>query len=353
MADLARFIVPALLLAAGCLAALGAAQPDEGSRTVDVAADEAGVAIHLEPEDGGDREPVTIGFSTRNATVTVEHEPLRGGLEILLDSLVEFEDENGNGVFDPTEPVASAWRISQAGGQGGPNGSVDWDPPRVTNVTHEGIEGKRATMQAEIGDEGAFEVRLEAYGERVTVDNTTVRPTGVAVDLVYRYPFQANQTDLALLLTTRAAEDQGISTEHEAMDETMTGVVTTYVDDPMATSLLMGWGTNASVDGERRPVETFEQPDRSERGGDPSTPQEEQRRRSEYNGIRPDRPEGQNVTIDQFTLSYERGQRIVHDGKAEVTSSTIEGTGNGIGTLPTGLVLLVVALSGFVRTRAG
>lgn len=351
-----------LLLAAGTFVITAGGQDagheregaQEASRTVDVETGGQEARIDLRPADDAGEDLISVGFSSRNGTLEVRHRPQgdpggESSLQVILDSWVEYRDENGNGTFDRTEPVASTWRIAQDGRDA--NGSVEWASPNVTNTSRDGAEGQRVVSAATLGDEGRFEVRLQAFGEPVETRNTTLDPTGVAVSLLLEYPYEANGTDLALLVTARTAEEAEIGTAHGGFTDAEEGVVVTRRHGEQATSLLAGWRTSAIVDGQRRPVETFEQPDVSEARDDRSSPEEEQRRRAQYDGERRAARGGENVTIDQFTLSYERGDRVFHEGKAEVTTASIEGGENGAPALPLAVALAAIATSGWLRQR--
>lgn len=352
------FLVTLLLLVAGFAITVGGQDAghegasQETSRTVEVETGEEGARIHLRPADGAGGDLVSVDFSSRSGTLEIRQEPqgepgAEHRLEMVFDSLVEYQDENGNGTFDRTEPVASTWRIAQAGREA--NGSVDWASTKVTNTSLDGADGRRVVSSASLGDEGRFEVRLRAFGEPIETRNTTLEPTGVAVGFIVGYPYEANGTDLALLLTARAGEQAEIGTEHRALTGSEEGVVVTRREGEQATSLLMAWRTSAIVDGQRRPVETLQQPDVSEARDDPSSPQQEQRRRAQYDGDGSAAWGGENVTIDQFTLSYERGDRILHEGRAEVTTSPIAGEENGAPALPLALALAAIATGGWLR----
>lgn len=355
-----RRLVVGLVLAAAVALAIPVGAQDGGqegeasqdaSRTVDVETSEEAARIHLRPANGSGEAPVTIGFSTQNGTLEIRHgeADAENLLAVVLDSFVEYRDENGNETFERTEPIASTWSIAQAAREG--NDSVEWAPPTVTNASLGGGEGRAVIFSASLGDEGRFELRLRASGEEIQAQNTTLEPTGAAVDFLIEYPYEANGTDLALLLTTRTREEAEIATEHRVMADNEQGVVVTHREGERTANLLMAWRTSAIVDGQRRPVVTVEQRDVSQAREDPSSRPRQESPRGEYDGEGSPAAGGENVTIDQFTLSYERGEEIFHEGRAEVTTSAIEEE-NGAPVLPVAVALAAVATGGWLRRRA-
>lgn len=362
-----RKLVPVLvgvLLAAGTSALLVAGQqgsggaPDEVERTVDVRTGQGGVEIHLDRKDRASQDPVTVGFSTRNATLDVVYQGEREGethrLEVKLETLLEYRDSNGNGSFDSGEPVPSAWGVGREDGgqEQEDNGSVTWGSASVRNLTRHGHDGQRVLLPARIGETGSFELRMQAFGEGTEVQNTTLKPTGVQIDLVVDYPFEANETDLAMLVTVHAAEGVEIGSQHRAFGEDEEGIVVTRRGERQAANLLFAWRENATVDGRPLPVEKTVIP--AERAGQAgvTSPQEEQRRRSQYNGNGTSVDAGENVSVSQFGLSYERGDRIVHRAKAEVAIASIDDA-NAAPALSVGLALAALAAAGVLHRRTG
>lgn len=296
-----------LLLATAFVPTPVAGQDDgeaERDRRVEVSSGEERVEISLLPRgDGGEDEPVNVRFATGNATLTLAHGSGAPALELQLrmGPLVEFEDQNGNGSYDPGEPLASAWALAgEAEDDEDVNGTARWGAPIVTNATRGEDAGRRVTVPAELGEGASINLGLTAFGSHAQLPNTTLTPTGAKLDLaIAGYPYQGNNTMLALLVQAEASEAREINRQHESFARVEQGVVVTPEGEPAA--LMIAWRDTARVDGQLRPVTTSEMDPGAE-----DTP-----------GVY--QPEvDPNVTQRQLALGYDRGNRIVHDFRTDV-----------------------------------
>lgn len=319
--------------------------PDDegGERRVGVDVDGDAVVVSLVPLEGESGDLVEVLFTSSDATLTVAHSSgqRRPALETRLGPLIEYEDEDGNGSFDPGEPIVSAWALEGESDDGDDvNGSVDWGDAKVTNVTRSGNEGKRVVIQGDLGEDGQATLRFEAFGEHAAVANGTLTPTGAAVDLMIEsFPFQRNGTGLAMLLTSEASGDREVNRQHGTFDEAEESVVITPTDEG-AEGLLIAWQDNATVDGVSAPVTTTDVQEGVEGTPRETGPDDEQ----------PDVPGDPNVTEVELALSYPRGDVVVHQLRTDVIASSAEASDETPGPAAS-LVLLAIALAGLAVQR--
>lgn len=329
-----------LLLAPALAAPPSGAQADRGEREpdrrVDVSSEDRRVEVSLlPPEEASDEaEPVHVRWATANATLRLVHgtgaEQL--GLEIRLGPLVEFEDENGNGTFDPGEPIASVWALAgNAEDDEDVNGTASWSDAVVANATRGGKQGKRVTVPAALGEGASLRLRLEALGQHAQLPNTTLTPTGAKLDLeIESFPYQRNASQLALFVAAEASQAREVNRQHSSFTQAEEGVVVTPEGTPAA--LMIAWRDTARVDGRALPVATSEMAP-----GVEDTPSVGQPERDA------------NVTERQFALGYARGTVIEHDLRTDV--ATASATQNGAPGPPLAALLAALAAAGTLRRR--
>lgn len=250
-------------------------------------------------------------------------------LEAQFQALAEYRDANGNGRFDPGEPIVSVWMLSTDGGDepegaGEPNGTVEWQTPSVSDVTIGNLTGKKITAPARLGPSGLFELRFFVFGDFVNLENSTLKPTSVKIDIEIRdYPFADNDTALALFLKTKAKTEVEVEHDHEELEDDEVGVAASSTLGGEPVSLVFTWKDSSTVDGVTKPVATTTLRSKTE------TEQDEN--------------ELESKQTDEFALSYARGAVIVHDPEAFVS---IESARAGIPgwTLGATLVALVASL---------
>lgn len=319
---------------------------DEDKRKVEVSTDEDGIEIKLERESAAQEDKIEMSFDFEDAEFEVKFEAEVGDnetemkLEAQFQAVAEYRDANGNGRFDSGEPIVSFWMLSTDGGDepegaGEPAGTVDWQTPSVSDATVGNLTGKKITAPARLGPNGTFELRFFVFGDFVDLANSSLKPTSVKIDIEIRnYPFEANDTALALFLKTKAKTEVEVEHDHEDLEDDEVGVAASSTLGGEPVSLVFAWKDSATVDGAPMPVATTTLRSKTE------TEQDEGKLESKK--------------TDEFALSYARGAVIIHDPEAFVS---IEPARAGIPgwTLGATLVALVASLVlvGRLRRRAG
>jgi hypothetical protein len=212
-----------------------------------------------------------------------------------LERVVEYEDANDNGVYDEeTENVSSAYAVDE---------DMNWTVGPVEDVTAANRTGKTITATGTLGDaNGTMRVVLYAYGDFAEVNGSQLRPTEVKIDFAWsNYPWQGNDTRLALDLETEATTESEVEEAGNAVNATA-GDVSAYFE----------WADVATVDGETTSVESqvLESESSSETESDE------------------DGTESETSLERELQLNYAQGDEIVHDPVMGVQSADT-GTANG------------------------
>lgn len=334
-------VLTGLLLLAPALAtpsSMAQTDRDEGEpdRRVEVTGEDERVEVSLLPseEASGEAEPVHVRWAEANATLRLVHGsgPEQLGLQLRLGPLVEFEDENGNGTYDPGEAIASVWALAgDAEDDEDVNGTANWSDATVANATRGGEPGRRVVVPAELGEGASLRLRLEAFGRHAQLPNTTLTPTGAKIDLaIESFPYQRNASQLALFVAAEASQAREVNRQHSSFTQAEEGVVVTPEATPSA--LMIAWRDTARVDGRALPVATSEMDP-----GVEDTPSVGQPERDA------------NVTERQFALGYARGNVIEHDLRTDV--ATASATQNGTPGPPLAAALAALAAAGALLRR--
>lgn len=284
---------------------------DDVERKVEVDGHKA--SVELKREDNATEDKVELTLDTEDAALEVKFEAEEGDaeterkLEATFHVLLEYEDANANGAFDAGEPVASAWLLSDDADADdvdaledlAPNGTVAWDLPVVTDVaSNDGTPGKQISANATFGPDGnaTFGLDMRVYGDFALEDDFTLEPTEAKIDIrVDGYPFERNDTALALMLTTEAKTE--LDEDHDDIDRDQTGVVASDTLGDRVVNLTFTWSDNATVDGASTAVHTtlLEFKEETETEMD-----------AEGNAT-------ESKVEKTFALSYARGDAVVHD----------------------------------------
>lgn len=321
----------------------GASDPDDIERTVEVRSSAQGVTMELQREDEPDVDPIEVRFDPPNATLHLVYGGGEGtSLSVAFEALVEYVDDNENDTYDFGEPIVSATPLLTAEDEGNRSEAnrTQWAAPIVTNTTTEGADGQRVLAPAQIAGNGSFAVEMRAFGERVRMQNTTMGPTSVHVGLaIESYPFQRDDTGLALFLAVQMDADQ-TGQQHRARGENERGFVTAGETGDRSVNVLFAWSTRASVDGQTSTVRTTQMAIEAQ---DDEEDQTEENRRQTSDDERQDRPwqiDAQQDITERYVLSYTRGERIDHSAEGEVALASVEGNGT-----PTGPALACAAIA--------
>lgn len=278
---------------------------DEQRRAVAVRADDERIEIELKRQQNGTEDKVEVSFDFEDAEFETKFESedavseLELKLEATFQALIEYRDSNSNGRYDPGEELVSAWALGDDDDLDdldvSPDGRISWGVPSTQQVTADGQTGHRITAPAELAD-GRFELVFTVFGDFAQIDQATLRPTSVKVDiLIEDYPYQEGNTALALILETKSSTEFEHERDHEDMDDDEQGVAATALAGELDVTLAFVWKDHANVDGTQRPV---------------GTTLLESKQETEA---------GERQLKERFALSYERGQQIVHDPETWVS----------------------------------
>lgn len=315
---------------------------DEDERKVKVEVGDDGARIKLERETAASEDKIEAKFEFDDAEFEIKYESEAGDaetqmkLQAQLLRLAEFRDADGDGAYDTNETIVSAWAFSgeaddEEDDGASEDGTVDWLTPTVTDVTVDNQTGKQIRAPARLGS-GSFELVMWTFGDFVDLENSTLKPTSVKIDIVIRdYPYEANDTALALFLRTESKSEFEVEHDHEEMEADEEGVAasSTVAGEPV--SLVFTWKESALVDGVEQPVRTTTLSSKTE------TDQEDGGSESERK--------------ETFALSYARGTDIVHDPEAYVALAASTAGGVPGWTAPLALAGVAVALVAYAVGR--
>ncbi len=318
------------VLVLGALA-LGAAANSDDRRLVRVEHDDQSIEIELKRQQNGTEDKVVVSFDIEDAEFETKYEieGRAGEQEIKLEAtflaLAEYRDGNGNGRYDPGESLISSWALgddSDAELDAEIQGAIRWSTPTATPVQVGEQSGQSITVVGQLGG-GQVTLTFTVFGDFVEVGAASLMPTSVKVDiLIEDYPFEDDDTALALLLETKSSTEFEHARQHRDMDSDEDGVAATTTAGDVEITLAFVWKDHADVDGATRPVgTTLLKSEESVEGGE-----REQK--------------------ETFALSYGRGQRILHDPEAYVVTGTSAGQATpGPGIAPALLVVLAIVVA--------
>lgn len=212
---------------------------------------------------------IELNTESKTETAATEQEN-ESEYKVRFLSLVEFVDENGNGVYDDGENV-SAYDLSEATYE-----DISYNTQTVDGITIHVVE---ATTTDEV-----FTIRLHAVGDFTNIDGEQVAPTETKIDLeMHDYNFSEENSELALQTETESET----KTEVEQEDSDEETVVRS--SDSSGNSIFFSWKNTAQVDGETTPVRSTD---------------------IESNG-----------NEQEFYLIYDQGSSIIHDPKIGIESA--------------------------------
>ena len=229
-------------------------------------------------------------------------------LEVKLQSLIEFLDENANGAYDEGEEILSNYRIGDGDdGLGGveETGAIEWDAPSLADINVDGNSGKKMEARGSFGPDGnaTFGLDIMVFGDFTMLNGSQLMPTDVKIDfLILDYPYTSNDSLVGLMMKTKTKQEQ--ERDHEDIDADEEGVVAASTTEANSVALAFTWKGSATVDGVDLPVMTTVLSSESE------TEQDE----FEFK--------------QRFVLSYARGDEIIHDPVAGVAYASNEVAGS-------------------------
>lgn len=310
---------------------------DEGGeserRRIEVETDDEGVSFELERETRATEDKIEAGFDFEDATFEVEYEAEEGGnetelsLEVQFQTLVEYRDTDGDGRYSPGDEVVSAYALGDESEDFDVDGRATWQTPTVSDIAQDNKTGKRIDAPAAIGN-GTFGLRFYVFGDFVDLGDASLEPTSIKVDIIIEdYPYQADDTALALILETESKSE--FERDHDDLDDDEDGVAAGARSGTRNVSLVFSWKTFADVDGVSTDVHT-------------TTLGSKQEMESDEDG-------SERKVEGLFALSYARGDRIVHDPESRLSIQS--GTGATVDVPAPGMLLAVGVLAAVAVAR--
>lgn len=237
-----------------------------GEHEVEVEASDEEATIHLKRETEDYESKIEVKFDTEKATLELKFEEEVGNseteseIDVELQQVVEYNDSNQNGIFDPSEEVLEAWNLfsdaypldSEIAAK-----SSTWQDISATGITKNGINGWQISATALLGVDGAsFTIDLFVFGQFTPIEGGNLSPTDVKIDFgFYNIPAQSNESAIALLFELESKQEcESIDDE----DEEEYGYGASFNDGDVASMLSFMWLDYASVDGTNQSVNTTE-----------------------------------------------------------------------------------------------
>ncbi len=309
---------------------------DEQRRTIAVKTDNERIEIELKRQQNGTEDKVETSFDFEDAEFETkfESEDLTSEFEVKLEAtfqaLIEYRDANANGRYDAGEAIVSAWALGDDDDlddfDASPDGRIRWETPTAQQVVVDGQTGQQINAPAALGD-GRFELVFTVFGDFAQIGQASLQPTSVKVDiLIEDYPYQENDTALALLLETKSSTEFSHERDHEDMQDDEQGVAATAAAGAYNVTLAFVWKDHADVDGAQRSVGT-------------TLLKSEQ-----------ETEDGERQLKERFALSYARGDRIVHDPESYVAIAAASVTQPTPG-LTIGILAVVALAAAGLRRR--
>lgn len=278
----------------------------EERREVKASSDGSTALFELERESSASEDEIKIEYEAQEGQLKLEFKREADSTEsemeykVDLERVVEYEDADGNDLYDQgTDSVASEYAIDE---------DMTWNVGPVEDVAADDRTGKTVTATGSFDDaNGTMRVTLYAYGDFAQVNGTEVRPSEVKIDFAWsEYPWEGNDTRLALDLETEAETESEVEEAGNAVNATA-GDVSAYFE----------WAETATVDGTSTDVtsQVLEMESESETETDE------------------DGTETETSLERDLQLNYERGDEIVHDpvlGVQSAGTSTNEAPGLGL-----------------------
>ncbi len=233
-----------------------------------------------------------IELKTESKTETAENESeTEAAYKVRFESLIEFVDENGNGVYDEGESVQT----------------YDLSDVSYTPVNYRTQDSDTVHVIESTSTDGVFTTRLYTVGAFTDIEGEQVHPTEAKIDLEI-HDFSFESTDSKLALKTK------LSTETESdLEQTQRGDEAMLRDRNSDT--FFSWKEQATIDGESAPVESTKLADNSDDDDD-----DEQ----------------------YLYLVYDQGGSIIHDPKIGIDATT----GTGIITALSSILSQLLSLIG-------
>ena len=156
-------------------------------------------------------------------------------LAVLFQSLVEYIDENGDGVYSEEEAVQTIDLMQ-----------LQYSNPSVTQITS--IDGEEGYKIESHSEDQTFDFQIIAYTfpKHAVIDDSTLNPTEMKITIVINnFTFRENQSELALLVKATSVMEMETETRNQEDDiEIKSATATGY----------FSWSNEVFVDGAQRAV---------------------------------------------------------------------------------------------------
>lgn len=219
--------------------------------------------------DVDEKVEMELKYAEEVETENIERE-IELEFKVKFDSIVEFVDNNGDGLYDEGEEI-SVYELDGAEFM-----LIDYVTNTIDNLTMHTISTQTT--------DGVFKATLHVAGRAMSVGGELVKPNEVKIDIeITNFPYQENDSKLAL----KTELESTMETEEEKRE-----IEGTNEEEVQVTSGNYGgffsWKKTALVDGVSREVKST--------------------------AVSEDPEEGEK----EFYLIYEHGDKIVHDPKIGV-----------------------------------
>lgn len=315
---------------------------DENERSVHVEVDGLRAHVKLERETRTDEDKIELTFDATEALLEVKYEAEANDseteqkLRARFHELIEYTDADGDGAYDPGEAIASAYRL---GGDhelaNVTSGRATWQPIQIEDITTGNVTGKKLESRATFGEGGTFGLVFYVFGDFAMLEGSTLQPTEAKIDiLIQHYPYERNDTRLAVVLTLKAEEE--FEREHDFVDADEEGVTANGATSDVTFGLVFTWKETARVDGVDTPVHATILKNNTET-------------EDERDGDERESKIEQKILL---VLSYARGDDILHDPTAGVSYQSMSAKTTQVpGLAPLAIAAGFVAVALFARRR--
>lgn len=310
---------------------------DDEEREVHVEIDGHEAKIKLERETNASEDQIELRFKADEGLLEVKYEAESNDTETeqrlraRFHEVFEYVDADGDGAYDPGEPISSSYRL---GGEtelaDDANGTASWQAIQMSDVTKGNASGKKLESRATFGDGGVFGLVFYVFGEFAEVDGSSLAPTEAKIDiLIQHYPYVRNDTRVGVVVSLKAQQE--FESEHEFVDADEEGLAASGTTSDMSFSLVFTWKETAIVDGASTPV----------------------RSTVLKNSMKAEVDEDGSELVEKtlIVLSYARGDDILHDPTAGVSYQTASDRTSMVPGPGLALVAAAIALVALLAPR--
>lgn len=227
------------------------------SHTYEVKVMSDGVRLEIESENQSVESKIEMEFDYDDSTFDLEFEEKKGSsefkqkMELQFVNLVEYEDQNSDGIFDENETILRSFRFSEeAEPLGSDQGIVDWQEAVVSDVIEQGVEGELVNMTAKLGaSKEAFIFTFRTLHDLVNSSDGVVMPSQVKIDFIIdSWQWTSNTSSIALIIEIETEKEQ---------DQAENEVLSNWALATTELTLGFSWADKVSLDGINSTVGTL------------------------------------------------------------------------------------------------